>query len=238
MHFFEAFSWVNIRFLLEGLKVTLEVSILAMIFSLILGTLIALIRFMRVPYIHQLLGVMTDIIRNLPLLLIIFFTYFALPNIEIHFSVFWAAVVSLTIFEAAMLSEVIRAGFNAVPTGQMEAGLSTGFTKLETMWYIVFPQAFRMMIPAIVSQLIALIKDTSLALIISLPELTHNTKIIYSQNPQYVLPMFAAMTLLYFIVCFSLSRVAVYLERREWKGKELIDEATLLSVEGSELHSS
>lgn len=107
-------------------------------------------------------------IRNLPLLLIIFFTYFALPQIGIRFNIFWSAVVALTIFESAMLSEIFRAGLNAVPKGQMEAGLSTGLSYVQVLRSIVMPQAFKAMLPAIVSQLISLIKDTSLAVIISL----------------------------------------------------------------------
>ena len=115
-----------------------------------------------------------------------------------------------------MLSEVFRAGLNAVPKGQMEAGLSTGLTYSETMRAIVIPQAFKSMIPAIVSQLISLIKDTSLAVIISLPELTHNAKIIYGQNENYVLPMFLAMTVAYFVVCYALSLVSKYLETKQY----------------------
>lgn len=115
-----------------------------------------------------------------------------------------------------MLSEIFRAGLNAVPKGQMEAGLSTGLSYLESMRTIVLPQAFKSMIPAILSQLISLIKDTSLAVIISLPELTHNAKIIYGQNEQYVLPMFLAMTIAYFAVCYLLSLVSRYLETKQY----------------------
>jgi putative glutamine transport system permease protein len=178
----------------------------------LMGTL----RFANIPFFSRVLGVFVDIIRNLPLLLIIFFTYFALPQIGIRFNIFWSAVVALTIFESAMLSEIFRAGLNAVPKGQMEAGLSTGLTYVETMRTIVLPQAFRSMIPAIVSQLISLVKDTSLAVIISLPELTHHARIIYGQNTNYVIPMFVAMTLSYFAICYVLSLLSKYLETRKY----------------------
>ncbi len=115
-----------------------------------------------------------------------------------------------------MLSEIFRAGLNAVPKGQMEAGLSTGLTYVESMRTIVLPQAFKSMIPAIVSQLISLIKDTSLAVIISLPELSHQARIIYGQNTNYVLPMFIIMTLMYFVVCYALSLLSGYLEKRRY----------------------
>ena len=202
MDFSGAFSWMNVRFLLEGLKVTVEVSLFSIIFSFLIGGLTG--------------GIVIDIIRNLPLLLIIFFTYFALPQIGIQMNIFWSAVAALTIFESAMLSEIFRAGLNAVPKGQMEAGLSTGLTYVETMRTIVLPQAFKSMIPAIVSQLISLIKDTSLAVIISLPELSHQARIIYGQNTNYVLPMFIIMTLMYFVVCYALSLLSGYLEKRRY----------------------
>lgn len=216
MDFFDAFSWINIRFLLDGLLVTVQVSLISIILSFIIGGFAGILRFAAIPYFSKILGVVIDVIRNLPLLLIIFFTYFALPQIGIQFNIFWSAVAALTIFESAMLTEIFRAGLNAVPKGQMEAGLSTGLTYVQTMYQIIFPQAFKSMIPAIVSQLISLIKDSSLAVIISLPELTHNARIIYGQNSNYVLPMFVAMTVMYFLVCYVLSLVSNYLEKKQY----------------------
>ncbi|MGX7420331.1 amino acid ABC transporter permease [Carnobacterium gallinarum] len=214
MQFFNSFSWINIRFLLDGLLVTVEVALFSILFSFVIGGLIGLVRFMKVPYLSKIVGILTDIIRNLPLLLIIFFTYFALPQVGIRLPIFWASVAALTIFESAMLSEIIRAGLNAVPKGQMEAGRSTGLSYGQTLANIILPQALKQMLPPIVSQFIALIKDTSLAVIISLPELTHNARIIYGQDTNAVLPMFAAMTFLYFIVCYALSIVSKRLEVR------------------------
>lgn len=216
MNFYDAFSWMNLNFLFDGLSVTVQVSIISIIFSFLVGGFMGVLRFSKIPVFSRVLGVMIDIIRNLPLLLIIFFTYFALPQIGIKFDIFWSAVVALTIFESAMLSEIFRAGLNAVPKGQMEAGLSTGLTYVETLTSIVIPQAIKSMTPALVSQLISLIKDTSLAVIISLPELTHNAKIIYGQNESYVIPMFIAMTIAYFIVCYILSLISKYLETKKY----------------------
>lgn len=211
-----AFSWVNIRFLLDGLWVTVQVSIVSIIFSMIIGGVAGTIRYSGIPVVSKIVGLIVDIIRNLPLLLIIFFTYFALPQIGIKLNIFWAAVAALTIFESAMLSEIFRAGLNAVPKGQTEAGMSSGLTYVQTLAIIVFPQAFKSMLPAILSQLISLIKDTSLAVIISLPELMHNAKIVYGQNTNYVIPMFIAMTAMYFIVCYLLSIVSKLLETSKY----------------------
>ncbi|MBV7390140.1 MULTISPECIES: amino acid ABC transporter permease [Enterococcus] len=216
MNFSGAFSWINIRFLLDGLWVTVQVSVFSIIFSMILGGILGTIRYSGIPYLSKIVGLIVDIIRNLPLLLIIFFTYFALPQIGIAFNIFWAAVAALTIFESAMLSEIFRAGLNAVPDGQTEAGMSSGLTYFQTLTIIIFPQALKSMLPAILSQLISLIKDTSLAVIISLPELLHNARIIYGENTNYVVPMFLAMTAMYFVICYLLSLASGYLEKRNY----------------------
>lgn len=216
MSFFDAFSFINLRFLLDGLIVTIEVSFVSIILSFLFGAIMGTLRFSAIPFVPRIVGLIVDIIRNLPLLLIIFFTYFALPQIGIKFDIFWSAVIALTIFESAMLSEIFRAGLNAVPKGQMEAGLSTGLTYLQVMFSIMIPQAFRSMVPAIVSQLISLVKDTSLAVIISLPEFTHNAKIIYGQNSNYVIPMYVALTLGYFVICYLLSLLSKYFETKRY----------------------
>lgn len=214
MDFSGAYSWVNIRFLLEGLLVTVEVAAISIILSFIIGAILGLIRYMKIPVFSTIVGGIVDIIRNLPLLLIIFFTYFALPQLGIRLNIFWAAVAAMTIFESAMLSEIIRGGLNSIDSGQMEAGRSTGLTYGQTIWYIIIPQALRAMVPPIVSQFVALIKDTSLATIITLPELTHNARIVYGQDTNFVIPMFVAMAFLYWVVCYALSKYAKRLESK------------------------
>lgn len=213
-NFIDAFSWINVQFLLKGLWVTIQVSALSIVFSFIIGGALGLLRYMKIPVVSLVVGILIDVIRNLPLLLIIFFTYFALPNLGIRLSIFWAAVAAMTVFESAMLAEIIRGGIQSIPKGQMEAARSTGLTYWQSMRIIILPQAIKKMVPPLVSQFIALIKDTSLATVIVLPELTYSAKIIYGQNTNYVLPMFFAMTVLYFIVCYVLSIVAGRLEQK------------------------
>ena len=213
MDFAGAYSWINIRFLLEGLLLTVQVALVASLFSFVIGAVLGLIRYLKLPVLSAIVGAIIDVVRNLPLLLIIFFTYFALPQIGIRLTIFWSAVSALTIFESAMLSEIIRGGLNSIPNGQTEAGVSTGLTYGQTLWYIIIPQALRAMVPPIVSQLVSLIKDTSLATIITLPELTHHVRIVYGQNTNYVIPMFVMMGLMYWIVCYSLSKFSKRLEK-------------------------
>lgn len=212
-NFIDAYSWINTRFLLEGLWITIEVSVISIIISFILGTFLGIIRYANIKYLSAIVGFIIDIIRNLPLLLIIFFTYFGLPNIGIKPEIIPAAIMALSIFESAMVAEIVRSGINSIDYGQTEGALANGLTKWQALRIIVLPQAIKNMMPALVSQFISLVKDTSLATIIVLPELMYHAQIIYGQNTNYIIPMFVALAVLYFIVCYSLSLFARYLHK-------------------------
>lgn len=212
-NFINAYSWVDLRYLLEGLWITIEVSVISIVFSYILGAILGLIRYIKVKYLSAIVGFIIDLIRNLPLLLIIFFTYFGLPNIGIRLNPIWSSILAMSIFESAMLAEIIRSGIGAVDSGQMEGARANGLTYWQAMWHIVLPQAQKKMIPTIVSQFISLIKDTSLATIIVLPDLMYHAQIIYGQNSNYILPMFLALAVMYFVVCYLLSILSHYLEK-------------------------
>ena len=212
-NFIDAYSWINIRFLLEGLWITIEVSVISIIISFILGTFLGIIRYANIKYLSAIVGFIIDIIRNLPLLLIIFFTYVGLPNIGIKPEIIPAAIMALSIFESAMVAEIVRSGINSIDYGQTEGALANGLTKWQALRIIVLPQAIKNMMPALVSQFISLVKDTSLATIIVLPELMYHAQIIYGQNTNYIIPMFVALAVLYFIVCYSLSLFARYLHK-------------------------
>ena len=125
-----------------------------------------------------------------------------------------AAITALVVFESAMLAEIVRSGIIAVDPGQMEGARSTGMSYWQAMWHIILPQALLKMIPPLVSQFISLIKDTSLATIIVLPELLYRAQIIYGQDTRYMLPMYLIIAVMYFIVCYALSLVAKSMEKR------------------------
>lgn len=127
MNFSGAYSLDNISFLLQGLWITIQVAAISIILSIIFGIIFAILRYKEIPVFSRVLGLVIDTIRNLPLLLIIFFTYFALPQLGIQFNLFWSAVAALTIFESAMVSEIIRGGLIALPPGQKEAGIAKTF---------------------------------------------------------------------------------------------------------------
>ncbi|SFA77735.1 MULTISPECIES: amino acid ABC transporter permease [unclassified Bacillus (in: firmicutes)] len=212
MDFVGAFTVDHLQFLLEGFWVTLKVAFISIILSFIIGGTIGTIRYARIPVVSHVLAVVVETIRNLPLLLIIFFTYFALPEIGVKLPITVAAIAALTVFESAMLSEIIRSGLNSIEKGQIEAARSSGLGYVQTLRYIILPQALRRMVPPIVSQFISLLKDTSLAVVIALPEVTHNAQIIYGQKSGYVIPMLFILAFMYFIVNYSLSLVAGRLE--------------------------
>ncbi|KRK48815.1 amino acid ABC transporter permease [Secundilactobacillus kimchicus] len=212
--FIDAYSWLNMRYLIEGLGVTVLVSVASIIGSYVIGAILGIIRYVNIRFLSPLVGLFIDIIRNLPLLLIIFFTYFGLPNLGLRPSSIWATIIAMVIFESTMLAEIVRSGIQAVPKGQMEGARASGLSYWQAMWHIILPQAMKKMIPAIVSQFISLIKDTSLATIIVLPDLMHNAQIIYGQNTNYILPMFLMLAIMYFIVCYILSVISRRLEKR------------------------
>lgn len=113
-----------------------------------------------------------------------------------------------------MIAEVVRSGIMAVDPGQMEGARSNGMTYMQAMTHVVLPQALTKMIPALLSQFVSLIKDTSLATIIVLPELLYHAEIIYNQNTNYMIPMYLAVAVMYFIICFALSSFANCLSKR------------------------
>lgn len=222
-----AYSWVNIKFLLEGAWVTILVSVCSIALSYIFGVILGVVRYVKIKYLSAIVGFVIDIIRNLPLILIIFFTYFGLPHLGFKPDPIWASVIAMAVFESAMLAEIVRAGIASIPVGQMEGARANGLSYWQALRYIVLPQAIRNMIPAIVSQFISLVKDTSLATIIVLPDLMNHAQIIYGQNTNYTIPMFIALAVMYFIVCYSLSLFSKYLENRIGGGKKKakVDEA-------------
>ncbi|MBA2872979.1 putative glutamine transport system permease protein [Anoxybacillus calidus] len=214
MDFIGAYSPIHLKFLFEGFLVTLEVAFISIVLSFAIGIVIGVLRYARIPVVAQVLTVGVETIRNLPLLLIIFFTYFALPEVGLKLDKLYAAILALVIFESAMLSEIVRSGLNSIEKGQIEAARASGLTYIQTMWHVILPQALRRMVPPIVSQFIALLKDTSLAVVIALPELMNHAQIINGRNVNYVIPIFLLVALMYFTVNYSLSLISKRLENK------------------------
>lgn len=151
---------------------TLQLSVISMIIAIILGLIIALIRIYAPPPFSNLAVIYIEVIRGTPLLIQLFFIYYALPTMGIEFSPFVAAILGLGINYSAYEAEVYRAGLFSVPNGQMEASISLGMSKSQSLRHIILPQATRLVIPPITNDFISLLKDSSLVSVITMVELT------------------------------------------------------------------
>lgn len=214
MNFVEALTWTNLLFLLKGLLITLEVAFFSILISFIFGVILGTIRYAKVPVANQLAYFYIETIRNSPLLLIIYFTFFALPQVGIKMEIMAASVFALSIFTSALIAEIVRGGLQSIEKGQIEAARSQGFTYLQTLRYIVLPQGLKRMIPPLVSQFITLLKDTSFCMIIGLQELTTSGKIVFGQNVNYVMPVLTVVAILYFVINYALSLASKRLEKK------------------------
>lgn len=215
MDFVGAYSQANLSFLLKGLIETLKMAGVAIVLSLIFGIILGVIRYAKIPILSQIVAIIVDILRNLPLVLIIMVAYFGLRDIGIHFSVFTAAIVALTIFESAMISEIVRSGLNSIPKGQMEAARSSGLSYTQALWHIILPQGLRRMVPPTVSQCIALLKDTSLTIAIGATELMYAARVVYASQTKYMVPTLILVALMYFVINYSLSLLSRRLEAKQ-----------------------
>ena len=204
-----------LRFLGVGLLTTLQLAGASMALALVFGSLLALGRLARNGPTRWLTGGWVEVFRAIPLLLMIYFSARGLPRLDVDLPGFWYVVIGLTLYNSAVLAEIFRAGILSLDRGQTEAASAVGMTYWQTMLLVVIPQAFRRMVPAIVSQLITLLKDTSLAFIVPLEELLRRAFIVGDQPGKPLLQSLFIAALIYVVVNFTLSRVARRLEVRQ-----------------------
>lgn len=200
---------------LGGLAATLILSVLGIALAFPLSVLVALARIspwkvLRWPATALVYGA-----RGIPLLLIILWVYFLVPVlIGRNVSGFTTMVTTLVLYQAAFLSEVVRAGIEALPRGQMEAARALGHSYLGAMWHVILPQALYNMLPAMISQFVSTIKDTTLGYVINVHELTFAASQVNNQLLTKPFHVYFILAVVYFIVCWSLTWVAEWLERR------------------------
>lgn len=207
------FNWPTILFLLGGLGVTIKVAAAAIAISFVLGNILAMGRLSKLALLRWPATIYIEGMRALPMLLVIVFTYFAIPHaIGLKFTPFMAGVVAMSVFEAALVAEIVRAGVLAVPRGIVEAAESQGLRGTTIMSKIVLPIALRNMMPALVAQFVSLLKDTSLLAIITIPELLGRAQIVYAAPPFQPLPVFALIAVIYFVVNFLFGQAGRRLE--------------------------
>lgn len=199
--------------LLRGAGITIILSVVSMALAMALGLLLAVTRFYNPPFVGGLATAYVEIYRGTPLLIQLFIIYYGLPNIGIALSPVAAAIIGLGMNYAAYEAEVYRAGIEAVPHGQMEAALSLGMPRSVTFQTIIFPQAFRVSLPAVTNDFIALFKDSSIVSVIAMVELTKTYGILAATTLRYF-ELGLVVAVLYFGMSYPLSILARRIEKR------------------------
>ncbi len=205
-----------------GMALTLSLTALAGLMGFALGIVLAVMRLSPVRAVSAFAGAYVNMMRSIPLLLVIFWFYFLVPYFgawivgsprPIDVGAFRSAIVSFTLFEAAYFCEIMRAGIQSVSHGQIAAGLALGLTYRQTTWSVVLPQAIRNMLPALVTRLLILFQDTSLVYVLSLTDfLGAATKI--GQRDGRLVEMYLFVALVYLAICLTVSGIIKLLERR------------------------
>lgn len=202
-----------LRFLVDGLVGTLVATVISAVASFPLGMLLALGRLSRKGIVHRLSATYVELFRSIPLLLLIYAFLLALPRLGINLPQLWQLVVPIVLVNAAVLAEIFRAGINAVDPGQREAALALGMRDGTAMRSVILPQAVRLVVPALVTQLVALLKDSTLGYVVSFPELMKQSDNMLAYT-HLLVQTYLVIAALYVLVNFLLARLAGRLERR------------------------
>jgi putative glutamine transport system permease protein len=203
---------------IQGFGNTLKASLLALIGSFLLGTLIAIFRIAPLRALNWFGTAYVEFIRNIPLILVVFVFFVGLPAVGIVLEPFMAGTLGLTVYTAAFIAETIRAGIQAVPKGQTEAARSSGLTYVETMRYVILPQAIKIVIPPMGNQFINLVKNSSVLGVIAGLDLMYFGDLI-SADTFVTFDVYIFVAIFYLILTLPLSMLVGYLERRLAKGR-------------------
>lgn len=207
-----SFNMLDWLFILKGLGITLILCLCSMILGSILGIIMGVMRTSKIKVVNYLSWIYVYIIRGTPLLMQLFLVYYGLPIvIGYSISAFSTALIGLTLYAAAYLAEIVKAGIQSVDIGQKEAAKALGMTHLQEFIYVVFPQALKVIIPPAAGFFIALIKDSSLVSAIGFMELTRSSKLVIARTFQ-PFTIYLIVALIYFIVCYGLSKLSRYVE--------------------------
>jgi His/Glu/Gln/Arg/opine family amino acid ABC transporter permease subunit len=174
--------WNSLPALLRGASLSLQIAFIATVIGVVLGSVFGVAESSKSRIIRFVIGFYVTVFRGTPMLVQILFVYYVLPQFGVLIPSFWAASVAIGLNSAAYISQVVRSGIGAVPKAQIEASQSLGAPPLKTMWLVVLPQAFRVALPALGNELITLVKDSSLASVIGVMELSKEGSIIRSRT--------------------------------------------------------
>ena len=202
------------EFLRGGLWWTLRAAVVTGLLSFTIGTVAALCRLSPIAPLRWIVGTYVEVFRALPSLLLILFGFFGLPELGVDISRFRAIVIGLTLYNSAVFAEIVRAGILSLPRGQSEAAYAIGLRRLQAMRLVLLPQAIRRMLPSLVSQLVVVLKDTAYGSIIGFEELLRRGQIA-GEFTGSLLQAYVVVAAVYIVICFALTRVAVWLEGRQ-----------------------
>jgi polar amino acid transport system permease protein len=203
--------------LLSGFRTTVVLSILVVPAGLVVGLCVALLQAVPWRSLRWLMVIYTDLFRAYPPLVLLIYVYYGLPFFGIDTNAFWSVVLALTMNTSAYFGEVFRAGIESIPRGQIQAARATGLTATQTMAYVILPQAIRNLLPDLMSNVLETIKLTSLASVVTLPELLRAARLAQG-NTTNATPLIAA-ALIYLACLWPLVRLTSYFERTHLAAK-------------------
>ncbi len=213
-------SWHYLFF--TGMTFTLKLTLIAMLGGILMGTLLAMMRLSSYRIISVVAASYVNMMRSIPLLLVIFWFYFLVPYIgawltgspePVQVGAFSSCVITFIMFEAAYYCEIMRAGIQSISRGQVWAGYAMGMSYWQTMAYIVLPQAFRNMIPVLLTQTIVLFQDVSLVYVLSITDFVGAASKIAQRDGRLV-EMYLFVAVVYFVLCFSLSQAVKIIQKK------------------------
>ncbi len=212
---FSFLNWgVVSSFILKGFFFSIQLTLIAMVGGILLGTLLALMRLSGNKWLSAVASVYVNTLRSIPLVMVILWFFLLIPLlIGRPMGAELSAIITFTVFEAAYYSEIMRAGIQSVPKGQVFAGYAVGMTYAQCMQLIVLPQAFRNMLPVLMTQTIILFQDTSLVYAIGAYDLLKGFEIA-GKNFNRPVETYLVAAVVYFIICFSLSMLVRRLQKR------------------------
>ncbi len=209
--------WITMPFLVEGLWMTIKISLITIICGSVLGFVVGMLRTVGGRPVSATLGLYIHALRGTPFLVHLYVIYFVLPTTGISWlqlEAFPAAVIALSLYTSTYVSEIVRAAIEAVPRGQSEAARSTGMTALQCMWYVVLPQAVKLMIPPMGGVYVIIIKGTSIVSVIGIAELVRAGEHATQRHPRELMVIYGMTALLYFAYCYPVLRLARWAEGR------------------------
>ena len=209
------------KFLLTGLVNTLKVAAVGALVAFPAGALLGLLRLAQHRIVRWLATIYIEVFRSTPLLLLVFMFVGALPALGLNLPVFWKLTIPIILCNAAILAEVFRAGVRALPRGQGEAALAVGLTYWQSMRLVILPQAIRIIIPSLVTQLVSLLKDSTLGYAASYPELMRTATNLTSFYNNFI-QSYLVVAVIFVVINLALSYLARVIERRMTRGRALV----------------